>query len=104
MEYVQHKLASGLTVGLRGRSYDEWDAYENERLSSLEQTGHMFMDGQTAQAEIKVGQDYRAFREKRLALWVADWPAVRGTLSLRDVAEIERVCADLEKEEVEQKN
>lgn len=56
MEYMQHKLASGLTVGLRGRSYDEWDAYEKERLSSLEQTGHMFMDGQTAQAETKSGR------------------------------------------------
>lgn len=104
MEYAKHTLVSGLTVNLRGRSYDEWDAYEKERLSALEATGKMFMEGQTAQAEIKIGQDYREFREKRLALWVMDFSEVRASLSLRDVAEIERLCADLEKEEVEQKN
>lgn len=104
MEYQTMKLASGAEVRTRGRSYEEWEACEADRLKALDEVSALADEGKPRQAENLVQRAFNEFRGKCLALWVEDWETVKKSLSLRDVAELERRCPELEKEEIQEKN
>lgn len=104
MEFQKTKLASGLEVGLRPRTYAEWECAEDSRLTVLEDVEKLTAEGKTVQAENLIQRAYKDARELALRAWVENFDALRDTLTMRDVAEIERRCRALEAEEVAEKN
>lgn len=104
MEYQKTRLASGLEVGLRPRTYAEWESAEDARLTALEDVEKLTSDGKRIQAENLVQRAYKDMRELALTVWVEDFQSLRDSLTMRDIAEIERRCRALEAEEVAEKN
>lgn len=104
MEYRKTKLASGREVGLRPRTWAEWESAEDARLTALEDVEKLTTEGKTVQAENLVQRAYKDTRELALTTWVENFAALRDTLTMRDIAEIERRCRALEAEEVAEKN
>ena len=94
MEFISHKLPSGKTVGLRGRTFAEWEEAERRRIESLESIA----------AEALAQRSVMDFRIARLSLCVEGFAGLRDSLDLRDILEIETFCAKLEQPEVTEGN
>ena len=100
MDFEAKTLPSGRTVSLRGRTYTEWEACENDRIAQLDEIGTLIADGKGVVAEAAAQRNFVRLREKKLALCVENWSEVRGQLALRDIIAIEALCAKLEQAEV----
>ena len=51
MEFISHKLPSGKTVGLRGRTFAEWEEAERRRIESLESIAELSATRNSVAAE-----------------------------------------------------
>ena len=94
MEFISHKLPSGKTVGLRGRTFAEWEEAERRRIESLESIAGLSASGNSVAAEALAQRSVMDFRIARLSLCV----------DLRDIQDIENVCAKLEQPEITEGN
>ena len=103
MEFISHKLPSGKTVGLRGRTFAEWEEAERRRIESLESIAGLSASGNSVAAEA-LAQRVMDFRIARLSLCVEGFAGLRDSLDLRDILEIETFCAKLEQPEVTEGN
>lgn len=104
MQYQKHTLASGLQVELRPRTYAEWEDDIRTRERLLNEKFEAMRESNPGLVEVAFNVLGVDFREKRLALCVRDWEAVKGGLSLRDVREVEKTLTDLEASDVETGN
>ena len=100
MEFISHKLPSGKTIGLRGRTFAEWDEAERRRIESLESIAELSASGNSVAAEALAQRSVMDFRIARLSLCVEGFSGLRDSLDLRDILEIETFCAKLEQPEV----
>lgn len=96
MEFISHKLPSGKTVGLRGRTFAEWEEAERRRIESLESIAELSASGNSVAAEALAQRSVMDFRIARLSLCVEGFAGLRDSLDLRDILEIETFCAKLE--------
>ena len=102
MEFISHKLPSGKTVGLRGRTFAEWEEAERRRIESLE--SGLSASGNSVAAEALAQRSVMDFRIARLSLCVEGFAGLRDSLDLRDILEIETFCAKLEQPEITEGN
>ena len=104
IEFISHKLPSGKTVGLRGRTFAEWEEAERRRIESLETIAELSASGNSVAAEALAQRSVMDFRIARLSLCVEGFAGLRDSLDLRDILEIETFCAKLEQPEVTEGN
>ncbi len=100
MEYLEKSLSSGRKVSLRARTYEEWEKQEDKRLKMLEGAGMRGEGPLDFMVEVALQGAHKAMREHRLTAWVKDFPKLKGELTLRDIAEIEKTALDLESVEI----
>ena len=104
MEFISHKLPSGKTVGLRWRTFAEWEEAERRRIESLESIAGLSASGNSVAAEALAQRSVMDFRIARLSLCVEGFAGLRDSLDLRDILEIETFCAKLEQPEITEGN
>lgn len=104
MDYVSHQLPSGKTVGLRGRTFAEWEEAERRRIENLESIAELSASGKGVAAEALAQRYVMDLRLARLTLCVEGFAGLRDSLDLRDIAAIETFCAKLEQPEVTEGN
>jgi len=101
MEFISHRLPSGKTIGLRGRTFAEWEEAERRRIESLESIAELSASGNSVAAEALA---QRSVMDFRLSLCVEGFSGLRDSLDLRDIQDIENVCAKLEQPEITEGN
>jgi hypothetical protein len=104
MSFIRLKVSSGLEVEIRPRSYEEWEKQEDARLAAIEGVPALLDAGKRPQGEMLLQRAFRDTRSLRLAVWVKDFPKLKGKLTLRDIAEIERFAEALEAVEIAEGN
>lgn len=100
VQYVEKIVSSGQTVKVRARTYSEWEDQENSRLALVASIPDLAKDGSVQEAELVLQRASFSVRNARLCAWVEDFDTVKGALTLRDIAEIERTALELEREEI----
>lgn len=102
IEYHEKTLSSGKAVHIRPRDYDTWEKQEEARLKLLEGVDvTKAPEGSTVLAvELALQRANMAVRGTRLASWVKDFDKEKKKLSLRDIAEIEKIALELESVEI----
>lgn len=98
--FTRFKTSSGLDVAIRPRSYAEWEKQEDARIAAIDGIPALLEEGKRPEAETILQRVYRDARSARLNAWVDDFDKLKGKLTLRDVAEIEKAAEALELPEV----
>jgi len=98
--YSEHTLSSGTVVQIRPRTYEEWEAHEDERLQYLERLRAMQESGSVTGLDVEMFKGRKELRGKMLACWIKDFDNEKTRLRLPDIAEIEREASKMESEEI----
>lgn len=102
-DYQDFKTPSGKIVQVRQRSYEEWEETESLRVANAEKIIDLRKTDPAgaSSAELRSLVD---FRSRLINLWVKDWEKHKKTLTLGDVAAIEKHCMAMERDEIAEKN